>query len=74
VFGEGVAGRELGVRVILARGYLTEFWLRGFAVGLTLTAWFLIVRVILRRVSPRVPAVASSPIRPAAGTSPEDTA
>jgi hypothetical protein len=54
-------------------GYLTEFWLRGFAVGLTLTAWFLIVRVILRRVSPRVPAVASSPIRPAAGTSPEDT-
>jgi hypothetical protein len=52
----------------LAMGYLTEFWLRGFAIGAALTAWFLIVRVDLRRVSPKVSAVGSSPIRSAADT------
>jgi hypothetical protein len=55
-------------------GYATEFWLRGFAVGAVLTAWFLIVRVLLRRVSPKVPTVGSSSPTPTAGTTPEDTA
>jgi hypothetical protein len=57
---------------MMAMGYLTEFWLRGFAIGAVLTAWFLIVRVILRRVSPKVSAVGSSPIRSAAGTTQKD--
>jgi hypothetical protein len=57
---------------MMAMGYLTEFWLRGFAIGAVLTAWFLIVRVILRRVSPKVSAVGSSPIRSAAGTARKD--
>jgi hypothetical protein len=61
--------------VIVALGYATEFWLRGLAVGAVLTAWFLIVRVLLRCVSPKVPAVgSSSPIRSAADTTPKDTA
>jgi hypothetical protein len=74
VRGESMVGRQLGVRVIVAMGYAAEFWLRGFAVGAVLTAWFLIVRVLLRCVSPKVPAVVSSPTRSTADTTPEDTA
>jgi hypothetical protein len=69
-----MVGRQLGVRVIVAMGYATEFWLRGFAVGAVLTAWFLIVRVLLRCVSPKVPTVGSSSPTPTAGTTPKDTA